>query len=108
MRGGSPAMKCRSEPLRWSTSFRYSSIRRGTYVFAVALLTASVLLMVLLLTRREVELRQDGGVGHEFREQTLVARIDVGVVGVDLLRLHVLQQRLVEHLHAEVFAGLQL
>jgi hypothetical protein len=29
IRGGSPATKCRSDPFRTSTSFRYSSMRRG-------------------------------------------------------------------------------
>src|SRR5579872_2934765 len=101
IRGGSPAMKCRSEPRFSSTSSRKVSI---------------------VATRARIsgsrggrgwrgnldDLGQHAGVGDVLLERTLVERVRVSVVGIDLARGDRREQGLIEQLHPEIASHLQL
>src|SRR5262245_33206992 len=89
MRGGSPAMTCRSEPLRICMLFRNS------------------LISDMVLTHAHAA-RQHGRVGDESLEPFAIDREPVRVVGVDLLGLDRVQQRLIHQLHADVLTRLQI
>src|SRR6188508_1954241 len=94
IRGGSPAMKCRSEPLRLSTSFKNSSILRGTYAEGFAAVEVPVWLASVLMgygrqsasAWGQIKFRQHARIGDVAREQFLVRGVDVGVIGIDLFR----------------------
>src|ERR1700758_5105594 len=73
MRGGSPAMKCRSEPRFSRISLRYASI--------CATLALSVGLAGRGRRRGAIHLRQHAGVGDELLEVALLGGVVVGVVG---------------------------
>src|ERR1022692_3163384 len=79
-RGGSPARKCRSEPLRSKTCVKYGSMSG----------------------KRQPSSRRRNGRGHARHvgrialELLLVVGVAVGVVRVDLLGVDRLQQRLIQ------------
>src|SRR6516165_146618 len=99
MRGGSPAMKCRSEPRRSRISLRNASM---------AATGGPSALRSGRRGRGGVRLRQHAGVGHEFLEGPLVRGIVVRIVRINLARIDGREQGHVEILHAEIATGLQL
>src|SRR6516164_3605594 len=108
MRGGSPAMKCRSEPRFSCTSINSGSICATSVYLASAGGTRRRRRGGRRRRARRFDLRQHGRVGNEFLEWTFVARVAVGVVRIDAARCNRRQQRLIEQLHAEVTPHLQL
>src|SRR5690349_413247 len=95
MRGGSPARKCRSEPLRSSTIFRYSSMT------GIGLAAARG----LRVGAGDLELGHQGGIGDVALERTTIVRIGHRVVRVDFLARERVEQGLVHELHPEIPAG---
>src|SRR5579863_1654368 len=101
MRGGSPAIRCRSEPRFSSTSISSAS----TYATALSARRAG---------HRggrgagAVEFRQHAGVGDVLLEGAFLAGVVVGVVRVDGSRADGGQQRLIEQLHPHILAHLHL
>src|SRR6185437_4444454 len=96
MRGGSPEMKCRSEPRFSSTSIRSEStcgMRAASGGGGVG---------GRARCGSEFHLGQHAGVGHELLELALLAGVVVGVVRIDGARRDGPHQRLVEQLHAEI------
>src|SRR5688572_4615163 len=127
MRGGSPATTCRSEPLRMYMLFRKSLINDvaigGSFSIRVRA-RARALRRCLAGSRcscglrgglgggrgrcRASAARQHCRVGHEALELLAIRRVAIGVIGVDELCSEGGQESLVHHLHALLFAGLQL
>src|SRR6185369_13915711 len=92
MRGGSPAITCRSEPFRICMLRKKESISdivglRSAYARAAG---------------------QHGRVSNEALELLAVRRETVRVVRIDGLLCDCVEQRLIHELHADVLAGLQL
>src|SRR5688572_24197196 len=126
MRGGSPAMTCRSEPLRMYMLFRKSLISddgmAGSFSIRVRARARGGFRRCLAGSgcgipgrcaggrggRRARAARQHRRVGHEALELLAIGRIAIRVIGVDELRGDGSQQSLVHHLHPLIFAGLQL
>src|SRR5215510_13692931 len=99
MRGGSPARKCRSEPFFSRICFRYSSMT-GTKLSSAAARSLRGL--------GSLELGHHRRVGGVALERSPVAGIRHRVVGIDFLARQRIEQCLVEQLHAEILAGLDL
>src|SRR6478752_7419809 len=92
MRGGSPAITCRSDPFRSCMLRKKESIRD----------------IVCLRSADARAARQHGRVGHETLELLAVPCETVCVVRIDRLLRDRVEQRLIHELHADVLAGLQL
>src|SRR5688572_19708045 len=110
MRGGSPAMTCKSEPLRMYMLRRKSSINEGIVGSSSTRGRARALARGRgsAGARRRDAARQHRGIGDEPLELFAVGRVAVGVVRVDELGGNRVQQGLVHELHAGVLAGLEL
>src|SRR5688572_2588165 len=112
MRGGSPAITWRSEPLRMYMLRRNSLINdidgsRSTGAGAGAGVLAGA--RACGGGRRRIHpARQHSLIGDEALELLAVGRVAVGVVGIDELGAEGVQQRLIHELHPNVLAGLQL
>src|SRR5688572_7018021 len=107
MRGGSPAITCRSEPLRMYMLFRKSLINDMACSFS-ARVRAGALAGGLGRSRCAHAAREHRGVGDEALELLAIIRIAIGVIGIDELARDGAQESHIHELHALLLARLQL